>query len=140
LDEPGGFQTAVQPYVVAALLCDQTITEAGTNRKTLVNTYDTLAAERFPFSNTFALFVKITDAEGAYRLRIDLANVSENRMLVSLNAGEFSVPSRLAGYELLLSIAAEIPSQGMYEFRIYANDAFLTSIPFTVNRLTVGQA
>jgi hypothetical protein len=125
----------VQPYVVAALLCDQTITEAGTNRKTLVNTYDTLAAERFPFRNTFALFVKITDAEGTYRLRLDLANVTENRMLMSISGGEFTVPSRLSGWEILLSVTADIPSQGAYEFRMFANDAFLTSIPFTVDQL-----
>ena len=139
MDEPSGFQSAVQPYVVAALLCDQTITEAGTNRKTLVNVYDTLAAKRFPFLNTFALYVKLTDAEGTYRLRIDLANISENRMLTSLNAGEFTVPSRLIGQELLLSIEVEVPAQGTYEFRVYANDAFLTSIPFTAHHLGTGE-
>lgn len=134
MGQPSDFQSSVQPYVVAALLCDQTIIEAGTNRKTLVNIYDTVVAEKFPFTQTFSLYVKITDAQGLYRLRIDLVSITANRILESTDAGAFTIDDRLRSMDLLLSITVPVPTEGSYEFRVFANDAFLTSIPFSASR------
>jgi hypothetical protein len=120
----------VQPFVVAILLCDTIIIEENTKKKTLVGIFDRVFAADFPAPHRFAIYVKLVDAAGAYRLRLDYVDVSGDQVMEQLEFGPISIADRLVPSELALTISAPIPRPGAYEFRLFANNSYLGRAPF----------
>ncbi len=131
----------VQPYVLAVLLCDTIITEAGTSKKTLVGLFDRVMAPAYPVLHRFGVYVKLTDAQGPYQMRLEYVDISGDRVLEWF---EFPIEAadRLTPTELTLTITAPIPTAGGYEFRLYANNSYLVRAPFEATPIEVpgGQA
>jgi hypothetical protein len=123
--------TNVHPYLLAVLLCDVVINEEGTGKKTIVGTFDKLSSPSFPAGYPFTIYVKITDAEGVYRIRLDYVSLSTDRVLASEEFPSMAIPNRLEPADLVFKIVAPIPEPGSYEFRIYVDNAWLCRAPFT---------
>ena len=112
------------------LLCDQAITDAESGKKSLIGLYDVLRPSSFPFDQLFTIFAKFTDAEGLYRFRMEYVSVTENRKLLDVETDPLQIPSRLEPFELVARLAVQVPVQGRYEFRLFANDAYVSSVTF----------
>lgn len=123
--------TNVHPYLLAVLLCDAVISEEETGKKTIVGTFDKLSSPLFPTGYPFTVYVKLTDAEGNYRLRLDYVNLSNDALLASQEFPNIAIPSRLETADLVFKIVAAVPEPGSYEFRLYVDDAWLCRAPFT---------
>jgi len=121
----------VHPYLLAVLLCDSVINEAGTGKKTIVGTFDKLLTPAFPAGYPFTIYVKFTDAQGSYRLRFEYVNLSTDTVLESRDLPLMKVPDRLEPAELVVNIAANIPEPGSYEFRLYIDGAWFCRAPFS---------
>ena len=125
----------IQPYVVVAVLCDTIITEAETNKKTLVGLFDKVFSPGFPVVQRFGIYVKLTDAQGLYQLRLDYVKRDTNTVIESIEIGGIQIDDRLGSSDVVFSIATGIPDNGAYEFRLYANGSFLTHVDFSAELL-----
>ncbi len=128
----GAGESAVTPYVLAMLLCDMAIIEAGTSKKTLVGIFDRVLWPGAALTLSVSVYAKLTDAEGHYRFRLDYVHTASDRLLVqSESTAPLLIPDRLQSYELVLRLPAVVDEPGLYEFRLFANDVYLGRAAFT---------
>ena len=123
-----------RPLIKAILICDHIITEAGTNKKSLIGIFENITAARFPYVHPLlSVYVKLTDALGKYKVRIELVDLRHNKIIGKGEIPQVQFPDKLSHYELAFNFAGlRINNSGKYEFRIYANDEFLDSKDFHV--------
>jgi len=113
------------------VLCDLAITEQGTNKKTLVGIFQRVNAQVFPVPQRMFLYMQMTDAQGTYIFRIEVVDIDRDNILGTVTSNPIEVPNRLEPFDFVFPIGMIIPAAGLYEFRLYANEAYLSSISFT---------
>ena len=116
------------------LLCDQTLVEEGSHKRTLIGLFDRIKASQFPTAHpSMSVYVQFREIEGVFDFSLELVELgTETVMTRSLIKG-FKVQERSRDCELvfnLLSVKFERP--GDYEFRIYVNDLIFGQKSFKV--------
>jgi hypothetical protein len=115
----------VVPVLVAVLVCDAGVADPSTGKKNLIGIFDRVFVRQFPASRAMSVYVKLTDAEGQYRLIIRYVQTGSGRVLGEA-AGEMKSTDRLTSADAILSFAPlPIPEAGRYEFQVWTNDAYL---------------
>jgi len=67
------------PKANAMLICDSVITDKGTNKKSLIGVFEHINAFKFPcVHHSLAVYIKLTDARGKYRFRLELIDLQNN--------------------------------------------------------------
>ena len=122
--------STVQPYPLAVLLCDGVVIDPDTGKKTLVGVFDRVVCRSFPAFYPLTIYVKLTDAEGVYRFRLDYVRIGAERALDSHEMEPTTISDRLASYELITRAALSIPGPATFEVRIYANARYLARATF----------
>jgi hypothetical protein len=114
------------PNVVAMLVCDQIITEQGTNKKTLIGVFDNFMSPNFPaLIPRIAVYVKLADAEGDYLFKLRFVNLKDESLVAEIGI-QAKCADRTQHSELALNFGGlPIPSEGKYEFQLYAGDEYL---------------
>jgi len=128
---------APKPKLNAMLICDRVITEAGTNKKSLIGIFENINAYKFPCVHHFlAVYIKFTEANGKYRFRLELVDLENNSV-----AGRAEIPTEieisdpLRVHDLVFNLAAlKFVHPQKYEFRIFANDEIFGQKTFLVNK------
>jgi hypothetical protein len=126
---------APKPKVNAMLICDSIITEAGTNKKSLIGIFENINAFKFPCVHyMLAVYIKLTDANGGYFFRLELVDLDNE---APIGKGEMPDPvnidNPLVTHDLVFSLGnLKFEHPGKYEFRIYANDEILGQKAFHV--------
>jgi hypothetical protein len=115
------------PTLLAMLLCDTVIQDVQTTKKSLIGIFTQVNAFQFPIQINVTMFARLTDAEGKYRFRLDVVNLTENKQIFSLpTPADLEAESQLSFAELVLQVQGlPIPSPGKYEFQLWGNDAYL---------------
>lgn len=130
-------ETAALPHpaINAMLICDQALIEEATAKSTLVGVFETISAFQFPARHgPLCVYAKLTDAEGQYRIRLDLVRLED---LSTIGQGQFSATfgNRMSSAELVFQIYGLTFSEpGRYEFRLYANNRWMGSKALNVVR------
>jgi len=127
-----------KPVVKAMLICDKVITEAGSNKKSLIGIFENINAFKFPCVHHFlTVFIKLTDANGKYRFRLELVDLENDSPIGKAEIPkEIEVKSPLHIHDLVFNLAAlKFPHPGTYEFRIFANDEIFGQKTFLVNKI-----
>ena len=123
------------PALNAMLICDQALIEESTAKSTLVGVFETISAFQFPARHgPLCVYAKVTDAEGPYRMRLDLVRLDD---LSVIGQGQFNATfgSRMASAELVFQLyGLAFAEPGRYEFRLYANDRWMGSKALNVAR------
>jgi hypothetical protein len=115
------------PVLVAVLVCDSAAVDPGTGKKSLIGIFDRVWASKFPTNRPMFLYVKLTDAEGYYRIKVTYVQTQTGQSLAEVE-GEAEFPNRLASADFYVGTPPlPIPAAGRYEFQIWANDVFLGS-------------
>lgn len=124
------------PQVHAILLCDRVYTDRGTNKKILAGVFGNLTVANFPARHTMSLYARLSNAQGRYVFRIECAHVDSDRVLggVASKPLEIQDPTRTFDFDLPIGVEIDVP--GLYEFRLYANEAFIGLISFTVTHVS----
>jgi hypothetical protein len=125
------------PMVLAMVLCDAIYQEPATKKCTLLGTFSTITARRFPVAHSqLAVHAALTDGRG--NVRIKLALVGEEEGTPPLFAGEgvihFADPRVVAELNFQLQ-NVNFPHPGAYRFQLFGNDQLLME-----RRLLVMQA
>lgn len=126
------------PKANAMLVCDTVITEQGTKKKSLIGIFESIGARKFPFVHPFlSVYVKLTEANGAYHFRLEMVNLKSNQV-----TGEGKIPQEilidnpLKSHELVFNLRGlRFNEPGEYEFRMYSNDQIFAQKTFYVQEI-----
>ncbi|MFH1505105.1 MAG: hypothetical protein ABIH08_06965 [Candidatus Omnitrophota bacterium] len=124
----------IHPKLNAMLLCDSIITEAGTNKKSLIGIFENIATEKFPCKHfQLSVYIKFTSAQGKYTFRLELVNLANNAIIGKGEIPELNIPDKLGSYELAFNLLGlKFDQEGKYDFRIFADDKFFGNKAFSV--------
>ena len=118
------------PVVKSFLISDSVIHDRITGKWSIVGVFDRVMAARFPtFHSPLAFYLKLADAEGAYKLRVELRDGDDRR--VGLIEG-IQLDVKVAGHSVDVGFPAPplwLEKPGKYQFQLFANDEFLASVP-----------
>ncbi len=116
------------------LLCDQTLVEEGSHKRTLIGLFDRIKASQFPSTHpAMSVYVQFREIEGTFSFALELYDLSEAKIMNRSVIKDFVVQNKSRDCELvfnLLSVRFEHP--GEYEFRIYVNDLVFGQKSFSV--------
>lgn len=117
--------SAVVPVLVAALVCDAAVEDPSTGKKNLIGIFDRVHVGKFPTQRRMSLYMKVTDAEGYYKLEVRYVQISSGQVLAQAE-GELRSDDRLRSLDLYIPFPPlPIPKEGRYEFQVWANSMFL---------------
>jgi hypothetical protein len=70
------------PSVLAMLVCDQIITEQGTNKKSLIGIFQRVQSPIFPVViPRFGIYVKMVDVEGTIEFKLRIVKLDDETLL-----------------------------------------------------------
>ena len=127
------------PTLNAMLLCDSIITEVGTNKKSLIGIFENICSSVFPWHHPkLSVYIKFTSAKGKYNFRLELVDLSNNKIIGKGATLELDIKDKLNSFELAFNlIGLTFPMEGKYEFNIFADNNNFGSKTFSVTKLPV---
>ena len=124
----------LKPILKAMLLCDQTLVEEGTRKRSLIGLFDRVKASQFPtVHGSMSVYVQFREIEGVFDFMLELYDLAEDKTLHKATVKSFNVQDKSRDCELvfnLLSVRFNHP--GDYEFRIYVDDEIFGQKSFQV--------
>jgi hypothetical protein len=114
----------LRPILKAMLLCDSTLVEEGTRKRTLIGLFDRVHAQQFPSTHpAMSVYVQFREIQGTFDFTLELYDLNEGRAMNRAVISKYEVSDRSRDSELvfnLMSVRFEHP--GDYEFRIFVDD------------------
>ncbi len=122
------------PSVQAFLVCDCVIEDSLTKKKSLIGLFTHLQSVTFPFQHhQLGLYFCMTDAEGTYRVEIDLMFVNTDQLVCRASLPDIVIGDRLQISDFGINIPALLfPAPGRYEFRLRMNGRMIAQKDFHV--------
>jgi len=128
------------PVVLAMILCDAIHQDPATKKCTLLGTFSTISARKFPVVHPqLAVHIALTDGHGRTRIRLALVSADDEQTPLFSSEGviEFKDPRAVA--ELNFGFAnTRIPKPGEYRVQVHANDQLLAERRLHVISLATG--
>ena len=126
---------APHPALNAMLICDLALQEQVTGKTSLVGIFETVSAYQFPARHGFlSVYVKLTDVQGEYHLRLELVRLEELKV-VGQGQIRATFADRMVHAELVFQIGDIVfEGEGRYEFRLYANGRWVGSKSLNVRQ------
>lgn len=117
----------IVPAVIAILVCDTAAADPSSGKKSLIGIFDRVWVGTFPTQRVVTVYVKLTDAEGSYKINVRYVQTETGQTLAELE-GEGEFKDRLSSSDLFVTTPPlPIPAEGRYEFQVWANNVFLGS-------------
>ena len=114
----------INPILKAMLLCDLTIVDHETRKRSVIGIFDSIRGAAFPITHpAMSVYVQFREIEGTFDFLLELYDLERAKVLNQAVVKQFRVSDRSRDCELvfnLMSVRFEHP--GDYEFRIYVND------------------
>lgn len=74
--------------MVAMIICDQIITEQGSNKKSLIGCFNNIYAHNFPCVHpTFFVFIALTNGRGEFKTKLKMINETTNTTVFEVGGG-----------------------------------------------------
>ena len=129
-----------KPNIISFLIADNVIQEKGSNKWSAIGIFDRIYAKNFPCIHfSTALYVKLSDAEGEYNIRVEFTD-SNMKKLAIFEGIKLKVTSKLEQPDFGIQTRnLFIPKPGKYTFDLYFNDQFCTGFPLIVEQLREGR-
>lgn len=128
-----------KPIGLAILLCDQIITEQGTNKKTIVGTFNQISSSKLPILfPTISIFASVHGGSGTYQAKLKISREdSEGRPQIFFEAsGPLKLETPLHFVELHFKIVnALFHHAGIYTVEFFCDDELVLYRPLTVTLL-----
>jgi hypothetical protein len=119
--------SSVVPVLVAALVCDVAVKEPATGKSCLIGIFDRVHTMRFPSARPMTLYLKLTDAEGAYQLVVRYVHLDTGAVIAEAHT-EVVATNRLESVDGHVDFGQlALPRPGRYEFQVLANDVYIGS-------------
>ena len=128
------------PKANAMLICDSVITDKATNKKSLIGVFENINASKFPCAHhSLAIYIKLTDARGKYKFRLELVDLEENLIIGKTELPQdISINNPLGTYELVINFGGlTFKHAGEYDFRMFANNKIFEQKKFSVKQIQI---
>jgi hypothetical protein len=131
--------TPDKPIGVAIVICDRVITDARTNEKTLVATFNRITARNFPCVHPrISIFVAVTGGKGSTNAQIRCVNESTNELAFeSSGMINFADPNHVVEMNFELKNIA-FPKPGLHGVEFLCEGELILQRRFEVVHLTEG--
>lgn len=127
---------AVQPILLALVLCDTVIREQGTNKVSLIGTFNSLSAATFPcIHGTFWVYIAITEGRGRYSTKLRITSLTTGNVVFELPGDiEFAGPTSVG--ELVFQLnGIRFDTPGMYAVEFLSGNVLLGSRKINVQKV-----
>ena len=126
----------IKPILKAMLLCDQTLVEEGTHKRTLIGLFDRVKAAQLPSLHpSMSIYVQFREIEGVFDFVLELYDLTQGRALHRATIKNFKVEEKSRDCELVFNIlSVRFEHAGEYEFRIFVNDMIFGQKSFQVTQ------
>ena len=123
-----------KPILKAFLVCDMTLIEEGTHKRSLIGLFDRIKTSKFPSTHpAMSIYVQFREIEGVFNFTLELFDIEENRSMHRAVISDFRVENRSSDCELVFNLLQlRFPHAGDYEFRIYLSDMVFGQKSFKV--------
>jgi hypothetical protein len=123
-----------KPILKAMLICDHTIVEEGTHKRTLIGLFDRIKAKSFPTAHpAMSVYVQFREIEGVFDFMLALFDLATEQTVNQAIIRQFRVEERSRDCELVFNlISVKFDRPGDYEFRIFVNDTVFGQKSFKV--------
>jgi hypothetical protein len=117
----------VKPIVLALVLCDTIIREVGTNKLSLIGTFNGIFANNFPCTHpSLSVYIAITEGRGKVPCKVRMTSVDGQTVFELPGQLEFAGPNSVGELVFQLQqIRFERP--GVYAIEFWAGDDLLAS-------------
>ena len=124
----------VKPILKAMLLCDQTLVEEGSHKRSLIGLFDRVKSNQFPtVHGSMSVYVQFREIEGKFDFTLELFDLAEDKTLHKANVKDFNVQEKSRDCELVFNLlSVRFVHPGDYEFRIYVNEQIFGQKSFQV--------
>lgn len=128
--------TSPPPVLVAMLLCDTAIREAGTNKLSLIGTFNGIFAPKFPCVHpTLSVYLALTDGRGKVPCCLRMTSMESGKEVFSLQ-GQVEFPDPLAVAEMIFQLQQlKFDQPGLYALDFLADKELLGSRKLRVQPL-----
>jgi hypothetical protein len=124
----------IKPILKAMLLCDQTLVEEGSRKRSLIGIFDRVKAAQLPTTHpALSVYVQFREIEGVFDFTLELYDLGEEKTLHKATVKSFKVQEKSRDCELVFNmLSLRFEHAGDYEFRIYVNDTIFGQKSFQV--------
>ena len=124
----------LKPILKAMLLCDMTIVEEGSHKRTLIGLFDRIKSREFPTMHpSMSVYVQFREIEGTFDFALELFDVDDEKSINRAVIKAFHVQDKSKDCELVFNLlSVKFEHAGEYEFRIYVNDLIFGQKSFQV--------
>lgn len=114
----------IKPILKAMLICDYTMVEQGTFKRSIIGIFDNIHAAAFPTAHpSMSVYVLFREVEGTFDFSLELFDLNEGKSINKAVIKDYPVPRKQRDCELVFNLLnVRFPHPGEYEFRIYIND------------------
>ena len=113
-----------KPILKAMLVCDHTIVEEGTRKRSLIGLFDRIKTTQFPTTHpSLSVYVQFREIEGTFDFTLELVDLTTGKSLNRAVVNHFQVQDRSRDCELVFNLlSVKFEHAGEYEFRIYVDE------------------
>jgi hypothetical protein len=122
-----------RPIVEALIICDEIINEAGTNKKSLIGTFNSIVSEQFPMQHPkICVYAAMTNGQGDMSGELRCVRVEDQEVIFkAVGRVQFADPNQVVEMSFnFRNIVFEHP--GLYTFELLAGDEMLLEKRFHV--------
>lgn len=120
------------PVPVAFLLCDQVSVDSMSGKKTIIGVFDRIWVETFPAAHRpIWLYVRVINCEGQYPVKIEYVQVASQTVMGRAEGTAHSGDRQIYTDFVLQLPQIPLPERGEYEFRLWMDNKFISSIRLT---------
>lgn len=137
-----GMPPTDKPIGIALIICDRVITDAVTNEKTLVSTFNQIFAPVFPCVHPrMTIFVSVTNGRGRTETEIKCVNESEQNKVVFGMKGTipFDDPNHVVEMSFQFNNVT-FTKPGLHCIEFFCNDELILQSRFSVTILKRSEA
>jgi hypothetical protein len=122
------------PKALAMIICDDTIEDRVTGKKTLVGLFNNVSAKVCPVRHPeMNIFMVLTEGRGDYQARLKC--LKEGGPAVADLSGQIRFPDPMAIVEFNFELLGLVfPSYGVYRFEFYCDDIPVISRKFMLSK------
>lgn len=126
----------VKPIILAVILCDSVIRESGTNKLSLIGTFNGIFAANFPCTHpSLCIYIAITEGRGKVPCKLRLIALEDNQLVFDLPGQiDFGGPTSVG--EMVFQLQhVRFEKTGVYAIEFWAGDDLLASRRLNAQKL-----
>jgi len=117
------------PVVKSFLIADTVIQDRMSGKWSIIGVFDRIMTGAFPIFHPLALYLKLGDTSGRYRIKVELRD-ADDRQIALIEGNEIEVKPPVQTVELGLRMPPfPLERPGKYAFQLHVNGEFLASAP-----------